>query len=140
KRHFRPEFLNRIDDVVIFHKLVQSDIQKIVSLMIESLAKRLKENEIDLDYTQDIITHLAKVGYDKAYGARPLRRAITKIVEDKLSEEMLLGSLKKGDSIIMDYKDSKVIFIDKNNYIPTDKKDFISIKDDKSNKRPEDID
>ncbi|MEG1416604.1 MAG: ATP-dependent Clp protease ATP-binding subunit [Clostridium sp.] len=133
KRHFRPEFLNRIDDIVIFHKLTEKDIEKIVSLMLDAVCKRLSSNEINLDYTQDIISHLAKVGYDKSYGARPLRRAITKTVEDKLSEEMLKGKVKKGDSIIMDYKDDNVVFISKREYTPSSPDENIELEDKQSN-------
>ncbi|MEF9952411.1 MAG: ATP-dependent Clp protease ATP-binding subunit [Clostridium sp.] len=127
KRHFRPEFLNRIDDIVIFHKLTEKDIEKIVSLMLDSVCKRLVSNNINLDYTPEVIAHLAKVGYDRTYGARPLRRAITKTVEDKLSEEMLRGNVKKGDSIIMDYKDGEVTFIPKGEYTPSSKDDNINL-------------
>ncbi|MEG2893268.1 MAG: ATP-dependent Clp protease ATP-binding subunit [Clostridium sp.] len=127
KRHFRPEFLNRIDDIVIFHKLTEKDIEKIVSLMLDSVCKRLVSNNINLDYTPEVIAHLAKVGYDRTYGARPLRRAITKTVEDKLSEEMLRGNVKKGDSIIMDYKDGEVTFIPKGEYTPSSKDENINL-------------
>lgn len=116
KKNFRPEFLNRIDDIVIFHRLTEKNIEDIVGLMLKSVTKRLKENEIELSYTEEITKYLAKAGFDKTYGARPLRRAITKTVEDKLSEEMLKGSVKKGDSIVMDYVDDKVVFIPKDKY------------------------
>lgn len=108
KRHFRPEFLNRIDDIVIFHRLTEKNIEEIVGLMLRAVSKRLKENDIILGYTENLVQHLAKVGFDKTYGARPLRRAITKTIEDKLSEEMLKGEVKKGDSITMDYVDEKI--------------------------------
>ena len=114
KRHFRPEFLNRIDDIVIFHKLTEKNIEEIVALMLRSVAKRLMENNINLEYTNEAVSHLAKVGFDKTYGARPLRRAITKTVEDKLSEEMLKGNVKQGDSIVMDFNNGEVTFVSKN--------------------------
>jgi ATP-dependent Clp protease ATP-binding subunit ClpC len=110
KRTFRPEFLNRIDDIIVFHKLSENDIEKIVGLMLDSVVKRLKEIEVYVDYTEAARMHLAKVGFDEAYGARPLRRAITKTVEDKLSEEMLRGVIKKGDNVIMDVENSEIVF------------------------------
>ncbi|CDF58930.1 ATP-dependent Clp protease ATP-binding subunit [Thermobrachium celere] len=111
KRTFRPEFLNRIDDIIVFHQLEEKDIEKIVELMLNSVLKRLKDLDIEVEYTEDVKKHLAKAGFDPVYGARPLRRAITKAVEDKLSEEMLKGNIKKGDRVKMDVKDEEIVFI-----------------------------
>jgi ATP-dependent Clp protease ATP-binding subunit ClpC len=105
KKTFRPEFLNRIDDVIVFHSLKEEHLQEIVSLMVEELRKRLKEQDIDFKLTDEAKKHLAKEGFDPSYGARPLRRAIQKHIEDRLSEELLRGNIKKGDSVIIDYKD-----------------------------------
>jgi ATP-dependent Clp protease ATP-binding subunit ClpC len=110
KRTFRPEFLNRIDDIIVFHQLMEDDIEKIVDLMLISVIKRLGDIDINIEYTEAVKKNLAKSGYDLAYGARPLRRAITKAVEDKLSEEMLKGDIKKGQRVIMDVEDDKIIF------------------------------
>ncbi|GFR34927.1 ATP-dependent Clp protease ATP-binding subunit ClpC [Thermobrachium celere] len=111
KKTFRPEFLNRIDDIIVFHQLEEKDIEKIVELMLNSVLKRLKDLDIEVEYTEDVKKHLAKAGFDPVYGARPLRRAITKAVEDKLSEEMLKGNIKKGDRVKMDVKDEEIVFI-----------------------------
>ena len=99
KKTFRPEFLNRIDDIIVFHPLTQENIKQIVGLMLEVLVKRLKQNEIDMDVSKEAVAHLAKKGYDPVFGARPLRRAIQSMIEDKLAEEMLEGKIKAGDSI-----------------------------------------
>lgn len=102
KRSFRPEFLNRIDEVIVFHSLEEAHIQQIVSLMAEELRKRLKEQEIDFVLTEEASRFLAKEGFDPVYGARPLRRAIQKHIEDRLSEELLTGKIKKGDVVKID--------------------------------------
>ena len=99
KKMFRPEFLNRIDDIIVFHPLTEENIREIVKLMTDVLVKRLKANEIDLEISEELLLHLAKKGYDPIFGARPLRRAIQSMVEDKLAEEMLEGKVKAGDSI-----------------------------------------
>jgi ATP-dependent Clp protease ATP-binding subunit ClpC len=99
KHIFRPEFLNRIDDIIVFHKLEEKDLVKIVSLMLNSVSERLKDQNINISFTEEAKIHLAKEGYDLNYGARPLRRAITKTIEDKLSEEILRGNVKHGDFV-----------------------------------------
>lgn len=110
KRSFRPEFLNRIDDIIVFHKLSEQDIEKIVKLMLKSVSKRLEDKGINLSFTQEAEKKLADKGYDSVYGARPLRRAITKVVEDKLSEEILKGNVQKGDTVKATVKDDDLIF------------------------------
>lgn len=110
RRTFRPEFLNRIDDIIVFHQLEEKDIEKIVKLMLDDVVKRLKGLEVNVEYTDEVKHHLASTGFDQAYGARPLRRAITKLVEDKLSEEMLKGNIKKGDEVMMDFEKDEVVF------------------------------
>jgi ATP-dependent Clp protease ATP-binding subunit ClpC len=105
KRSFRPEFLNRIDEVIVFHSLEKEHIGQIVTLMSEELRKRLKEQEVDFELTESAKAFLANEGYDPVYGARPLRRAIQKHIEDKLSEELLKGNIKKGDTLTIDEKD-----------------------------------
>ncbi|WP_211143685.1 ATP-dependent Clp protease ATP-binding subunit [Clostridium aciditolerans] len=110
RRSFRPEFLNRIDDIIVFHQLQEEDLKQIVRLMLDTVSERLKEQEIDINFTVESEELLAKEGFDLTYGARPLRRAITKIVEDKLSEEMLKGSVKKGDKVVVSVKDGQLEF------------------------------
>jgi ATP-dependent Clp protease ATP-binding subunit ClpC len=105
KKSFRPEFLNRIDEIIVFHSLDELHILRIVSLMSEELRKRLNEQEIDFVLTDEAKKFLAKEGYDPTYGARPLRRAIQKHIEDRLSEELLKGSIGKGHSLVIDEKD-----------------------------------
>ncbi|MGD8192807.1 ATP-dependent Clp protease ATP-binding subunit [Brevibacillus ginsengisoli] len=109
KRSFRPEFLNRIDEVIVFHSLEQEHIEQIVSLMTDELRKRLKEQNIDFQLTDEAKKILAKEGFDPAYGARPLRRAIQRNIEDRLSEELLKGTINKGDTVTIDAEDGKLI-------------------------------
>ncbi|MCQ1530975.1 ATP-dependent Clp protease ATP-binding subunit [Lutispora saccharofermentans] len=110
KRTFRPEFLNRIDDVIVFHQLEEDHLKKIVGLMLKSLVKRIGELNIEIEVTDAAKALLVKKGYDPVYGARPLRRAIQKMVEDKLSEEMLAGNVKAGSKVLIDSDDEKLIF------------------------------
>ena len=110
KRSFRPEFLNRIDDIIVFHKLDESNVEDIARLMLKSVAKRLHERDIELTYTEDAIKHLAKKGFDPVYGARPLRRLIMQTVEDQLSEEILEGHIQFGDQVEMYLEDDKICF------------------------------
>jgi ATP-dependent Clp protease ATP-binding subunit ClpC len=110
KRIFRPEFLNRLDEIIVFHELGEEHLKSIVDLMLKSLTDRIKEMNIHLDITDEAKKMLVKKGYDPVYGARPLRRAIQKIVEDQLSEEMLKGNIKPESSIIADTEDDKLIF------------------------------
>jgi ATP-dependent Clp protease ATP-binding subunit ClpC len=105
KKSFRPEFLNRIDEIIVFHSLDESHILSIVSLMSEELRKRLNEQEIDFVLTDEAKKFLASEGYDPTYGARPLRRAIQKHIEDRLSEELLKGTIGKGHTLMIDLKD-----------------------------------
>ena len=113
KKTFRPEFLNRIDEIIVFHQLQEEHIRKIVDLMLKSLLVRIKEMNINLEITDKARAFLAEKGYDQAYGARPLRRAIQKMVEDQLSEEMLKGEIKPGSEVLVDVEDDKLIFRNK---------------------------
>ncbi len=109
KRAFRPEFLNRIDDIIVFHPLLEEDIQKIASLMLKTLTERLSQNDITATFTESTISALAKEGFDPVYGARPLRRAIQAKLEDLFAEEMLDGKVSAGDNVTVDYQDGKFI-------------------------------
>ncbi|AGK99910.1 ATPase with chaperone activity, ATP-binding subunit [Desulfoscipio gibsoniae DSM 7213] len=102
RRAFRPEFLNRIDDIIVFHGLSQVHIKEIVGLMVQEVAGRLAENEIAIEVTDAAGEYLAREGFDEEYGARPLRRAIQKEIEDRLSEEMLRGTFRRGDRVLID--------------------------------------
>ncbi|MBU5455679.1 ATP-dependent Clp protease ATP-binding subunit [Caproiciproducens sp. MSJ-32] len=99
KRKFKPEFLNRVDDIIVFHKLKENDILKIVNLLLNNTINKLKEREISLSLDEESKRFLVSKGVDTTYGARPLRRVITKELEDKLSEEMLKGFIKVGDNL-----------------------------------------
>ncbi|CAI8819349.1 MULTISPECIES: ATP-dependent Clp protease ATP-binding subunit [Brevibacillus] len=109
KKSFRPEFLNRIDEVIVFHSLEQEHIEQIVSLMTDELRKRLKEQDIDFQLTEEAKKVLAKEGFDPAYGARPLRRAIQRHIEDNLSEELLKGTISKGDTVNIEAEEGKLV-------------------------------
>ncbi len=112
RRVFRPEFLNRIDETIIFHSLNEDHLRSIVGLEVRKVTDRLKDNEIRVEITDPALTKLVKEGYDPQYGARPLRRAIQRLVEDPLSEEMLRGTFKMGDTIVIDFsaEDDKLTF------------------------------
>jgi ATP-dependent Clp protease ATP-binding subunit ClpC len=102
KQHFRPEFLNRVDDIVVFPQLSQSEIIQIVDLMISKLDVRLAEKDMTLSLTPAAKTLLAEKGYDPVLGARPLRRTIQRDIEDVLSEKILFGQVSAGDEIVVD--------------------------------------
>jgi len=102
KTHFRPEFLNRIDDVIVFHQLSESEIIQIVDLMTSNLETRLKEKNMGIELTASAKAVLAKRGYDPALGARPLRRTIQREIEDALSEKILFGDIKAGQIVLID--------------------------------------
>ncbi len=102
KSHFRPEFLNRIDDIIVFHQLTETEIIQIVDLMIDNLENRLKAKEMGIELTSAAKGILAKRGYDPLLGARPLRRTIQREIEDALSEKILFGELKSGQIVVID--------------------------------------
>mgnify|MGYP003558288824 FL=1 len=109
KKAFRPEFLNRIDEMIVFHSLEKEHLREIVKYMVASLTKRLKEQDIVLELTESAIDKIGEEGYDPQYGARPIRRAIQRHVEDRLSEELLMGNIQKGQSVLIDYVDEKFV-------------------------------
>ncbi len=108
RRTFRPEFLNRIDEIIVFHALSKEHIREIVSLMLKEVAARMKENDVEIAVTEPVKDLLAKEGFDENYGARPLRRAILRLVEDRLSEELLKGTFKRGESVLLDMEGETV--------------------------------
>ena len=109
KRQFRPEFLNRIDEIIVFHKLNDEDIKKIIDIMINQLEKRLNAQNITLDVDEKVKELIAKKGVDKNYGARPLKRAIQSMLEDKIAEEMLDGVVKQGKKNVVTVEDDKIV-------------------------------
>ena len=111
KHLFKPEFINRIDDIIVFHPLNEENIKEIVKLMTKEIVKRVKENmDIDISFTDEAIALIAKEGYDPAYGARPLRRELQSKVEDRFAEEFLTGDIKKDDSVTVDAADGQLVF------------------------------
>ncbi|ANU24698.1 ATP-dependent Clp protease ATP-binding subunit [Planococcus donghaensis] len=109
KKAFRPEFLNRVDDMIVFHSLEKDNLREIVNLMTKQLVDRLKEQDIELELTDAALEKVANEGYDPEYGARPLRRSLQKHVEDRLSEELLKGTALSGQKMIFDVEGDEFI-------------------------------
>ncbi|MBM7615342.1 ATP-dependent Clp protease ATP-binding subunit [Alkaliphilus hydrothermalis] len=109
RRSFRPEFLNRIDDIIVFHGLERSHIGEIIDIMLEDLNKRLKALNISLEVEETAKTYIADKGFDPQFGARPLKRAIQKLVEDKLSEELLKGTIPEGSQVKLDFVGDELV-------------------------------
>ncbi|EFK07954.1 conserved hypothetical protein, partial [delta proteobacterium NaphS2] len=107
---FKPEFLNRIDEIVTFNSLGPEEIKKIVGIQIGLLSKRLEDNKITFKLTDAAETFLAENGFDPVYGARPLKRAIQHYIQDPLAMKILEGTVKEGDRITADIKDGEVVF------------------------------
>lgn len=109
---FRPEFLNRIDEIMVFHTLNKEEIRKIVTLLLKSLEERCMEQmDIRLNVTNSAVDYLAEAGFDAKYGARPLRRAIQSKIEDRLANELLEGKIKRGDQVQVQYRNKEIRFI-----------------------------
>ncbi|ABQ55155.1 ATP-dependent chaperone ClpB [Legionella pneumophila serogroup 1] len=109
-QHFRPEFINRIDESVVFHSLAKEQIAKIAAIQINYLHHRLKQQNITLEVTNEALSHLAEAGFDPVYGARPLKRTIQQKLENPLAQSLLTGKFKSGDTIIVSYKDGVMEF------------------------------
>jgi len=109
RRTFRPEFLNRVDETIVFHTLNKEHIREIVGLMIREVAQRMRELEVDISVTDAALDLIAREGFDENYGARPLRRAIQRMLEDQLSEELLKKSIAPGDQVVIDAVEDKVV-------------------------------
>jgi ATP-dependent Clp protease ATP-binding subunit ClpC len=110
KRSFRPEFLNRIDEVIVFHSLTRENVKAIVDLMMRRIREQLKAKDVEIELTDDAKNLLAEKGYDPALGARPLRRTLQRMVEDPLSEKLLWKEFKAGETVIVDARDGEVAF------------------------------
>jgi ATP-dependent Clp protease ATP-binding subunit ClpC len=110
ERHFRPEFLNRVDDVIIFHSLDMEHLKRIVEIQLTRLLKLLEEKQIQLTLTDAAKSSLAVEGYDPVFGARPLKRVIQRSLQNPLAMKILDGSVKEGQSVTVDVKDGEIIF------------------------------
>jgi len=110
RQHFRPEFLNRIDDIITFHRLTREDLVRIVEIQLEHLRKLLAERKLTLVLTEAAKQHLAEVGYDPAFGARPLKRVIQRELQDPLAMQLLSGKFREGDTIEVDYHEGSIVF------------------------------
>jgi ATP-dependent Clp protease ATP-binding subunit ClpC len=113
KKTFRPEFLNRLDEIIVFHELTEEQLRQVVDLLAKDLQKRLAERKLSVEITEKAKSWLAKEGYDPVYGARPLRRALEKYVENPLAVKVLGGEFKEGDTIVVDTGDEGLTFTPK---------------------------
>merc|ERR1712224_856343 len=102
KQYFRPEFLNRLDDIIVFRQLTKSEVKQISDIMLKDVIDRALEKEIKLEITERFKDRLVEEGFSPSFGARPLRRAIIRLVEDSIAERILAGDVKEGDYIILD--------------------------------------
>ena len=130
KKAMRPEFINRIDEVIIFHKLTKENIGEIATLMINSLSKRLSSRNINITVTDEAKGFIVDHGFNSEYGARPLRRSVQKLIEDELSEKVLLGTLSIGDNIIVSLVDGKLAFNKEGDILEQSKLANLSVKTD----------
>jgi ATP-dependent Clp protease ATP-binding subunit ClpC len=110
KKHFKPEFLNRVDDIIVFPQLSKDELRQIVDLFGKRLSDRLLDRDMTLEITQPAKDRLIEIGFDPSLGARPLRRAIQREIEDKLSEKILQGELNAGDHVHVDLVDNEFVF------------------------------
>ena len=113
KKTFRPEFLNRLDETIVFHELTEEQLRQIVELMIKDLQGRLLERKLSIELTEEARSWLAKAGYDPQFGARPLRRAIERYVENPLSTQVLRGEFNEGDTVVVDVEGDELTFTSK---------------------------
>merc|ERR1712176_292635 len=111
KKYFRPEFLNRLDDIIVFRKLTKPQVKQIADIMLNDVVSRSKAKGVTVDVTEAFKNKLVDEGYKPSYGARPLRRAITRLAEDPLAEKMLVGEIGQGDSVIMDVSAKKKVVL-----------------------------
>ena len=110
KAHFKPEFLNRIDDIIVFHSLKKDDIKAIVNIMLNDLGARMKKIGLEMRFSENTVDFISKEGFDPVYGARPLERTITNMIENQLAEAILNETVSREDEILVDYRDSNLIF------------------------------
>ncbi len=109
-QHFRPEFINRVDESVVFHPLEQNQIRGIASIQLAGLQGRLRDRELILELSDEVLDHLAEAGFDPVYGARPLKRAIQQLVENPLAQQILNGDYVPGATVKADLVDGRIAF------------------------------
>jgi len=110
KKVFRPEFMNRIDDIIVFHPLSREHIRKIIDLMLNKVIERMKEQELNLEITDEVKEFLIEKGFNPQFGARPLRRAIQKFIEDSLAEQLLSKKFERGKPIKIELKENNIVY------------------------------
>ncbi|MBK5226139.1 MAG: AAA family ATPase [Thermoleophilia bacterium] len=110
KKHFKPEFLNRVDDIIIFHRLSEEQLREIVDIQVRDMTALLADRNIGINLTDDAKDYLAREGYDPAYGARPLKRLIQKEIQDVLAMKLLTGEFGEGQTVEVDAKDGGLVF------------------------------
>jgi ATP-dependent Clp protease ATP-binding subunit ClpA len=115
KQHFKPEFLNRVDDIIIFNPLTREHINKIILIQLNEVGKRLKERGISLELTTKALDYLVEVGFDPQFGARPLKRALQRHILNPLSVKILAGEVMDDDTVVADYKNGEIQFAVKRN-------------------------
>jgi ATP-dependent Clp protease ATP-binding subunit ClpC len=113
RKTFRPEFLNRVDELIVFHPLGKEHLKEIIGLMLKELGKRIKDKKLKLEVTEEAKDILLEEGFNEEYGARPLRRAIQKLVEDQLSDGLLEGKFTSGDTVLVDATEGKINLVKK---------------------------
>ena len=111
RRSFRPEFLNRLDEIILFHPLTRENLNSIIDLMVESLRKRLKDRDLDLELTDAAKELIIERGYDPLYGARPLRRVLQSSVETLVARTILRGDISAGSTITVDARDGELVVV-----------------------------
>ena len=111
KKEFKPEFINRIDEIIVFHKLVEEDIMQIIGIMLNKVKARLKSNNMEVEIDESVKKLIFKKGFDKNYGARPLRRAIQTYVEDEISEAVIDGKVKEGKKVVFMIDENEKVVI-----------------------------
>ncbi|HYP09237.1 MAG TPA: type VI secretion system ATPase TssH, partial [Bryobacteraceae bacterium] len=110
RKAFRPEFLNRVDEIIVFHALSENDLKQIVDIQLGNLRKRLEDRHITLELTDAARAHIVRVGYEPTYGARPIKRAIQRELENELAKQLLRGDVRDGQHVRVDYDGSALQF------------------------------
>lgn len=120
KQYFRPEFLNRLDDIIVFRQLTKMEVKQIADIMLKEVIKRALERDIELGITENFKNRIVDEGFNPSFGARPLRRAIVRLVEDSIAERILGGDIKEGDSVILDVDaEGKIAVLNRNKSFTT---------------------